>query len=281
MFAPYRPQAVRHLPPFAFQPVARERLRVATPEQLRALNERGYFVWEGAFGPDELGPLRAELDRSVDRAQQALRRAGGRIMISEADGIVFAPHVVARSEVARRFSSHPEIAGLCCDLLGPDVRLYWDQAVYKYPSFAKEFPWHQDNGYTYVEPQFYLTLWIALTDATPENGCVEVVPGSHREGTREHRTGDGGYYCHEGDDGVCVPLRAGSVAVFTSLTVHRTGPNRTADSVRRTYILQYAPDGAVAYPRGGEPTPCSAPERQFLVVRGGDPCPAPRSSSSS
>ena len=271
MFAPYRPEALRHLPPFALESRAPGTLRVATAEQLCAFDEHGYFVWEDAFASEELVALRVELDGAVDRAQQRLRKAGGRIMISEADGIVFAPHVVARSDAARRFSRHPRIAGLCQDLLGCEVRLYWDQAVYKYPGFAKEFPWHQDNGYTYVEPQRYLTLWVALSDATPENGCVELIPGSHRSGTREHRLGDAGYYCHEGDDGICVPLRAGSVAVFTSLTVHRTGPNLTSDQVRRTYILQYAPDGAVAYPRGAEPVPCTAPERQFFVVRHGRP----------
>ena len=46
------------------------------------------------------------------------------------------------------------------------MRLYWDQAVYKKPDTAASFPWHQDNGYAYVEPQQYLTCWIALTDAT-------------------------------------------------------------------------------------------------------------------
>ena len=57
------------------------------------------------------------------------------------------------------------------------MRLYWDQAVYKKPDTAAPFPWHQDNGYAYVEPQQYLTCWIALTDATEDNGCPWVVPG--------------------------------------------------------------------------------------------------------
>lgn len=244
---------------------------MASPGEVRAFDERGFFAWEDAFAVDELAGLRADLDGAVDRAQDALRAAGGRVLISEADGIVFAAHAVLHSEAARRFARHPRIAGLCADLLGPEVRLYWDQAVYKFPSFAAEFPWHQDNGYTHVEPQQYLTLWVALTDATPENGGVEVVPGSHRLGTLEHRLGERGFFCHEGDDGVPVPLRAGSVAVFSSLTVHRTGPNRTRDQVRRAYILQYAPDGAVRHPRRGPPERCDDPDRQFLVARGGEP----------
>ena len=62
------------------------------------------------------------------------------------------------------------------DLIGPDVRLYWDQAVYKKPG-TEEFRWHQDNGYTFIEPQQYLTCWVALTDTDEKNGCPWVVPG--------------------------------------------------------------------------------------------------------
>ena len=77
----------------------------------------------------------------------------------------------------------PLLAGLGRDLVGPDVRLYWEQAVYKQPHSSEPVLWHQDNGYTFVEPQAYLTCWIALTDATPDNGCVVVMPGAHRGGT--------------------------------------------------------------------------------------------------
>jgi ectoine hydroxylase-related dioxygenase (phytanoyl-CoA dioxygenase family) len=275
MFAPYRPPALADLPPFRFEPLdAARRYSTLTAAQARAWNAQGYFVAEDLLSPEEVAELRLEVDRFVEKAQGYVRRAGGKLFISEADGIMFAPHLVAKSEIARRTASHPRIAALAADLLGPDVRLYWDQAVYKYPSFPKDFPWHQDNGYTFVVPELYLTVWLALSDATLENGCVEVVPASHRLGTLEHRLSDTGYYCHEGDDGVCAPIRAGSAIVFSSLTVHRTGPNRTADDVRRTYILQYAPDGAMRYPREGAAESCDVPERQFLVTRGGLPVPA-------
>ena len=48
--------------------------------------------------------------------------------------------------------------------------MYWDQEVYKKPEKPRRVPWHQDNGYTYIEPQQYLTIWLALTDATEEMG---------------------------------------------------------------------------------------------------------------
>ena len=71
-----------------------------------------------------------------------------------------------------------------------------------------------------------------------------VVPGLHRRGTLLHGLTDLGWQClEEPEDPVAVPLRAGSIAVFSSLTPHRTGPNES-DAVRKAYIVQFAPDGA-------------------------------------
>jgi ectoine hydroxylase-related dioxygenase (phytanoyl-CoA dioxygenase family) len=159
-------------------------------------------------------------------------------------------------------------------MIGPDVRLYWDQAVYKKPGTESPFPWHQDNGYAFVEPQQYLTCWVALTDATEENGCPWVVPRLHRLGTLAHEYSDIGFVClREPADAVPVPAAAGSIVVFSSLTPHSTGPNRS-DGVRKAYIVQYAPHGAVVIrpePDGGEGlrVPADDPDRQYEVLRAG------------
>ncbi|MBW2373758.1 MAG: phytanoyl-CoA dioxygenase family protein [Deltaproteobacteria bacterium] len=65
----------------------------------------------------------------------------------------------------------PPVSELGHDLIGPDVRLYWEQAVYKYPERPRRFRWHQDNGCTYVKPQQYVTCWVALSDAMRDSGC--------------------------------------------------------------------------------------------------------------
>ncbi len=153
--------------------------------------------------------------------------------------------------------------------------MYWDQAVYKKPDTAATFPWHQDNGYAFVEPQQYLTCWIALTDATVENGCPWVVPGLHRAGTLAHRYSDAGFVCLSGsDDAVAVPTERGSIAVFSSLTPHSTGPNLT-DQVRKAYIVQFAPDGAYVVQADAEGrltrVPANDERRQFATVRSGEP----------
>ncbi|HVN64500.1 MAG TPA: phytanoyl-CoA dioxygenase family protein, partial [Candidatus Binataceae bacterium] len=182
-------------------------------------------------------------------------------------------HLVQLSPVLREFAASRLFQDLCHDLIGPDVRLYWDQAVYKKPEYPKPFPWHQDNGYTYIEPQAYLTCWVALNDATTENGCPWVIPEGHLRGTLNHRLTELGFVCRDedGPEAIPVPAPAGSIVVFSSLMPHRTGPNVTT-GIRKSYILQYAPDGARIVQQD---TLCNDPGRQFLVLKDGKPIAPP------
>jgi ectoine hydroxylase-related dioxygenase (phytanoyl-CoA dioxygenase family) len=255
--------------------------RAVTGEQARQYDEDGFFVLEDILSRDEVAALCAAIDPFEKRQEEALRgMEGGRFFIARADEITFTTHLVLRSAVLRRFTTSSLLTDVCADLIGPDVRLYWDQAVYKKPGTESPFPWHQDNGYAFVEPQQYLTCWVALTDATEDNGCPWVVPGIHRRGTLAHEYSDIGYVClRDPESAVPVPASAGSVVVFSSLTPHSTGPNRTGD-VRKAYIVQYAPNGAEVIrldgPGGGGPAPGATTRvpandegRQYEVLRGG------------
>jgi ectoine hydroxylase-related dioxygenase (phytanoyl-CoA dioxygenase family) len=248
-----------------------------TAEQVRQFDEAGYFVLEDVFTADELAPIITELDRIESLTDQFLQLAeDGRVMIAETGAITFSPNPVRNSETLREFTRHAKLLGICADLVGPDVNLYWDQAVYKKPEKPRRFPWHQDNGYTFVEPQQYLTCWIALTDATVENGCPQVAPGLHRLGTLEHTYIEplGWQIFEEPPEKVAAPVRAGGVVVFSSLTPHLTGPNTTHD-VRKAYIVQYAPEGAlVLLGEEAEPIthhPMADADIRFPVLRDAQP----------
>ncbi len=258
-----------------------------TADQARQFDDLGYFVVEDAIDAATLSRLDAELTSGDERAKEFLAELpGGRLGVTGLDSQIVAPHAVTRSAHVRRFVAQPVLAGLARDLVGPDVRLYWDQSVFKQPHGTEPVLWHQDNGYTYVEPQAYLTCWIAITDATPDNGCIAVMPGVHREGTLEHRSTPVGEECWGDWSGaVEVPVRAGSIVVFTSLTPHATRRNVT-NEVRKAYIVQYAPDGAVAHlgdPTAGPPARIDAlgdDQQRYLIVRDGEAVePAPWSSA--
>ena len=248
--------------------------RAVSDDQARQYDEFGFFVLEDAVDPQTLASVTSVIDPFEADQEAALRTMeGGRFFIARADEITFTTHLVVRSPLLREFTASGVFADLSADLIGPDVRLYWDQAVYKKPGTESPFPWHQDNGYAFVEPQQYLTCWVALTDATEENGCPWVVPGLHRLGTLAHEYTDIGFVCLRDPEEACpVPVSAGSIVVFSSLTPHSTGPNRT-NGVRKAYIVQFAPDGAeVVRPApDGTLTRTRADNeaRQYEVVRRG------------
>ena len=225
-------------------------LQILSKDQADDLDLQGFTVVEDAFSAVEIGQLRDEIDRLEQESVLRLKAQGQQQpsrTITSADQITFTSGLAQQSALARSFCASPFFQKVCHDVLNcDDVRLYHEQAVYKKPWPGRVFPYHQDNGYTFIEPLQYLTCWVALNDATEENGCPWFVPGLFRRGPLLHEfdQSNGGWTISglRSDDAACVPVKAGSVALFWSLTPHMTGANNT-DSVRKAYICQYAPDG--------------------------------------
>ena len=256
---------------FVWEDAPRTGLRGLTPEQVDQFNADGFFVYRDAFTPAEIAAVTAAVD-PLEKAHEDFVREeqGGHFRLTETGAITFTAHIVGKSPVLQDFARHPVIKDICHDLIGPDVRLYWDQSVYKKTEKAREFPWHQDNGYTYIEPQQYLTLWIPLVDVDEDNGCAWIAPKLHRQGTFEHWLTPIGKVCLEDVEGaVSAPAKAGDIVVFSSLAPHRTGPNLKQDTVRKAYILQYAPDGAITRLPDGQVIPQNDPVRQFKILENG------------
>lgn len=249
-------------------------------ELIDQFDEQGFFVLNGIFDDDELERLTRITDEAEDIAQQEIAaRPDGKFAISEMGAITFAGQLVRQYPEIHEFVRHPKILGVCADLIGPDVRMYHDQAVYKMTEKPRRFPWHQDNGYLYVEPQHYLTCWIALTDATIDNGCPQVAPGLHKNGTMSHYlVPDLGFECFEEPpaEPMIAEVKAGGAVFFSSLTPHLTGPNSTS-STRKAYIVQYA--SSTARVMEGDPAKGPAPSshciadepRGLAVLAGGIP----------
>ena len=230
-------------------------LRRLTAEQVAQYNEQGFCLLTGATPPDTVAELIAAIDPIEAQVGDYTIVLEDRTAFTyEADAMTFANDLVLASPQVRAFCASPLFQDVTHDLLGDDVRLYWNQAVYKKPDKGRTFPWHQDNGYTYCEPQAYLTCWLALTDATVDNGCPWVIPGLHRRGR-------------------AVPAAAGDMVIFSSLTPHKTGANVT-DGVRKALILQYAADGACRIDTDGRTVPQDDLERNFPILRGGAPVAA-------
>jgi phytanoyl-CoA hydroxylase len=237
-------------------------------EHLAMFNAMGYCVVEGAIVPEMLRSVENEIDRLERERNDWLRaQPGRRSWISRADVVDFAPKLVAQSPLLRRFSRDRPFTDICRDLIGPNVRLNFDQAVYKRPETSTAIlPLHQDNGYNFKRPEAYITIWIPLHDIEPENGCLWVVPRIHRLGTLEHHITDDGFFVCDADpdDALAVPVHAGDLVVLSSLAPHATTGNRS-QRIRKAYLLSYIPDGT----RLRDGSPCNAPDTQYQILHHG------------
>jgi ectoine hydroxylase-related dioxygenase (phytanoyl-CoA dioxygenase family) len=154
-----------------------------------------------------------------------------------------------------------------------NTEFVWRQSVPPYRRLGvDDVRSYGDNGYIAVRNAFSRAEVAEVVAAIdPLEAQTETFLRSRDGGTLEHRWTPLGFQCLDDVEGaVPIELAAGSIAVFSSLTPHRTGPNLTAE-VRKAYILQYAGDGAIAYPQGKDPTACDAPDRQYVVLREGNP----------
>ena len=203
-----------------------------TKKQLGEFREVGYTRLGGVFTEAEISEIASAYDEVLASPLRLGEQGKGTFEYS--------PLLQMRSPLLRRYATSAKLVSPMIDLLGPDVRLYWDQAVSKPPGATSDVPWHQDNGYTPVVPEEYVTATLAIDRQTVENGCLWVQPGSHRSSTKPHKKTD--FFFRVGYEGAelgePIELEAGEVLVFSSLMMHRTGPNLTNEP-RRSWIIQY------------------------------------------
>ncbi|HLZ27986.1 MAG TPA: phytanoyl-CoA dioxygenase family protein [Chloroflexota bacterium] len=143
----------------------------------------------------------------------------------------------------RHVSDHPRLRAVIDQLIRPGARMIQDMALLKPPFRGSEKPWHQDAAYFDWTPLGGVVgTWIALDEATLDNGCMQVIPGSHLDGPAPHfHVRD----CQLADQrvqvrrAVTIPLQPGGILFFSGLLHHGTPPNMTA-ARRRALQFHYA-----------------------------------------
>lgn len=154
------------------------------------------------------------------------------------------------NETVKRFFLAPELGEMLCQLEGIDgVRVWHDQTLQKQP-WANPTAWHSDDPKWSFHNPHAISIWIALDDATIQNGCMYYLPGSHKLGNYENlaiREDTGGYFevfpQFKGVQPIIGEMKAGDAGLHNGLTAHGAGPNMTP-GWRRAMTCAYMPDGA-------------------------------------
>lgn len=212
---------------------------VLADAEVRFYKEEGYLILPGLLGSDVVARLRNEVLEVLDAGgvpRDSLRHATG-----PADKLRQFSDYLAGSALDELINGGSTLA-LASQLIGGRAIRYAPFTAVKAGGGGGTLHYHQDNNYTRHEPALgSINIWVALVDMTPDNGCLRIVPRSHRADIDSRMSDDrDGHRQVDVDPLTALPIRmhAGSAVAFSRWTVHGSGPNTTGEP-RIAYALQY------------------------------------------
>jgi ectoine hydroxylase-related dioxygenase (phytanoyl-CoA dioxygenase family) len=240
-----------------------------TEAEVQFFRESGYWLAPKVLSDAELGALRDHMDRVYAGVHETGREPwlGGWKPGGDPNAIRKTDNAHWADLTLRALAFNETIGAMAARLIGADtIHLWHDQLLYKPGTGAAALPagnvgWHQDlNYWQCAAPPDLLTAWVAFDDVNEENGCMQVIPGSHQWGLVE-----GGNFFFQDREAqeralktpkgqswrpVSCHLKAGELSFHHCLTLHGSGPN-SADRPRRSLVLHLMP-GNTRY-RAGTP----------------------------
>jgi len=228
------------------------KLQTITTEQWEHYQEQGYLIVHDLFTTDEVREMVAECD-AIHRGDYGdLFGGSAQIEPEFAEAAKKDPSiaklarkfsaVVERSVIFRKYLLKEKLVNILRDILGPDILLFRDILMMKPAKIGSKMPWHQDSNYWSIRPTDLCSVWTALDEATIENGCMRVVPGSHKpDDLIESKQTGSPFLLDEqipADKILDVPLKPGSSLFFHSRLLHGSEPNRS-DKSRRAFITSF------------------------------------------
>jgi len=224
-------------------------------EQVAYYQENGFIVIDDFLTADELERWRDGVDEAVtERGRTRIPGQPGSD-VAEEEGYydkVFVQRVNLwqTNETMRRLMLDARLGKMAATLAGVEgMRIWHDQALIKQP-WANPTGWHLDNPYWSYYSRDAISIWVALDDATLQNGCLYFIPGSHKITTFDNATigeniGDLFVVYPElaNTNAVPAPMKAGSCSFHNGLCAHGAGANMTPGR-RRAMTCGYMPDGS-------------------------------------
>jgi hypothetical protein len=258
-------------------------------EQVRSFVENGYLCVPGLLATDELAELKTDLNRIARGHYPSATLKPLPADVSDADALenilfISQPHTV--SPVIRKYIAHPEICGVLSQITAAHLP-FWDGSVkcvqstlFVKPPLFQGQAWHQDELFIPTRDRSLIGAWVAIDDATVENGCLYVIPESHRSGylyqQRPHTNPDefdATPECYGFDESAEIPLEvtAGTVVFWNGYLLHRSRRNRSS-GYRRALVNHYMNAWSLLpmSPTDGERV-AIADRRKIIPVAGVDP----------
>lgn len=258
---------------------------LSTEALIEQVRDEGYGVLHGALTPDEVAEINAEAVRMC-RGERGEIGSAPAVGAGETDAEVLRRylcihHVHKLSGVVRRALAHERIVDVLTRVIGPNVKAMQSMLFIKAEGKPGQ-PWHQDEFFIPTRDRSLTAVWIALDDATVENGCLWVLPGSHRRGVLypDREQDDPRFDCsieaydfpYSDEDAVPVEVPAGSAVVFNGYLLHRSLPNTGQHGYRRALATHYM---SAESPLAWKVPPGAASSnwdyRDVIMVAGEDP----------
>ena len=256
------------------------------PEDVTFYQDNGYLIVRDAMTLEDLQQLRDEATK-VCRGDLGEVRGLMPAEPGESDDDVLRrylcihfPHKI--SETMLSYLGHPSIVEVMTKVIGPNVKCMQSMLFIK-ASGKPGQAWHQDEYFIPTRDRSLTGAWIAMDDATVENGCLWVIPGSHKHGIiwpqREHNdrrfdcTGEAIYFPYADEDSIPVEVPAGSIVFFNGYLLHRSLPNRAKGGYRRVLVNHYmSAESLLPWrpPAEGEHM-AIADHRDIVMIAGQDP----------
>jgi len=256
------------------------------PEAPLYFLEHGYLVVENALSKAEIDALNAEA-AEICRGNYGNIRGAQLAEPGEPDSEILRrylcihfPHKI--SALMLQTLAHPAIVDVLTSVIGPNVKCMQSMLFIK-ASGKPGQAWHQDEFFIPTRDRSLTGAWIAMDDATVENGCLWVIPGSHRHGIiwpqhvhddqRFDCSGEAMHYPYTDDDAVPVEVRKGSIVFFNGYLLHRSLPNYAPSGFRRSLVNHYMSAESLLPWYGFEPgqSIATADHRDIVLIAGRDP----------
>ncbi|WP_142685940.1 phytanoyl-CoA dioxygenase family protein [Chitinophaga polysaccharea] len=231
-----------------------------TQKQIQSYREDGFLVIEDFLNQEELSHWRQVVTEAVEQ-REGRKMPGSDKKTGEDDGInkeseyfgkVFDQmiNIWQTNDAAKQIMLDERLGKMAAELAGWEgTRIWHDQVLIKRP-WANPTSWHLDTPFWSFTDRRALSIWVALDDATYENGCLYFIPGSCHEASFENqgigKNMDAIFQVYPQlvtRRSVAAPMKAGSCSFHNGLTIHGAGANMT-NGFRRAMTCAYMPDGA-------------------------------------